>query len=170
MKKITLITLILVGAWHEKFEKLILLKLAGKVSSHLNILSIMKKKMQNCLSFRSNSRILCLCYLLQGCERTFHKKRENLSKTRKRMWNWGKKAKYGLKIKEKAEIVAHRKFWKKKKKSAEKRNSHTPVIVLNYLVWWPHFLSNFQATFLLIFPKVFWIFTPNFTTKSEKYT
>ena len=31
-------------------------------------------------------------------------------------------------------------------------------------------LSNFLATFLLISPKIFEIFTPNFTTKkSEKY-
>ncbi len=51
------------GAWHEYFEKLILLKLADKVSVHLNISSTMRK-MQSCLSFRSNRRKLCLCYLL----------------------------------------------------------------------------------------------------------
>ncbi len=50
-------------AWHEKFEKLILLRLAEKVSFHLNISSKMKK-LQTCISSRINKRKLCLCYLL----------------------------------------------------------------------------------------------------------
>ncbi len=51
------------GAWHEYFEKLILLKLADKVRVHLNISSTMRK-LQSCVSFRSNKRKLCLCYSL----------------------------------------------------------------------------------------------------------
>ena len=39
-------------------EKLILLKLADKVSVHLNISSTMRK-LQSCVSFRSNRRKLC---------------------------------------------------------------------------------------------------------------
>ena len=39
----------------------------------------------------------------------------------------GKNAKNRLKIKEKAEILAQENF-QKKRKSAEKRNSHTPVL------------------------------------------
>ncbi len=35
-------------------------------------------------------------------------KRGNWQKQEKPMWNWGKKAKYGLKIKEKTVILAHR--------------------------------------------------------------
>ncbi len=55
------------GAWHENFEKLILLKLADKVSFHWNIPSTMKKKkkkkkVETCILFRSNRRKLCLCY------------------------------------------------------------------------------------------------------------
>ena len=50
-------------AWHENFEKLFLLKLVDKVSFHLNISSTIKT-LQTCISFRSNRRKLCLCYLL----------------------------------------------------------------------------------------------------------
>ncbi len=51
------------GAWHENFEKLILLKLPDQVSFHLNISSTMKK-LQTYISFRINRRKLFLCYLL----------------------------------------------------------------------------------------------------------
>ena len=80
------------GAWHENFEKLLLLKLVDKVSFHLNISPTMEK-MQTCISFGS-------------------------------------------------------------------------IYLLFYLVWWPRFI--FQATFLLIFPKLFGIFTLKFTTKVRK--
>ena len=49
---------------HENFEKLIFLKLADKVRFHLNISFTMKTKLQTCISFRSNRRKMCLCYLL----------------------------------------------------------------------------------------------------------
>ncbi len=41
------------GAWHEHLEILILLKLVDKVSFHLHVSST-KKKLQTCISFRSN--------------------------------------------------------------------------------------------------------------------
>ena len=50
---------------NENFEKLILLKLADKVSFHVNISSTMKKNPQNtCISFGSKRRKMSLCYLL----------------------------------------------------------------------------------------------------------
>ena len=51
------------GACHDSFQKLILLKLADKISFHLNISSKMKK-LQTRISFGSNRRKWCLCYLL----------------------------------------------------------------------------------------------------------
>ncbi len=59
---------IIKGAWHENFEKLILVKLVDKVSFHLNITSTVKR-LQTCILFISNSRncayvIYCLNYLV----------------------------------------------------------------------------------------------------------
>ncbi len=45
------------------FEKVMLLKLTDKVSFHLNISSTMQN-LQTRISFRSNRRKMCLCYLL----------------------------------------------------------------------------------------------------------
>ncbi len=95
---VTLVTL--KGAWHENFEKLILLKLPDNVSFHLNISATMKK-LQTCISIRSNKRKMCLCYLL---------------------------------------------------------------FIFSVVTTF----SNFQATFPLISPKVFGIFTLNCTTKVWK--
>ncbi len=41
-------------------------------------------------------------------------------------------------------------------------------IVICFIVCWPRFLLNLQATFPLISPKVFGILTPNFTTNVRK--
>ncbi len=49
------------GAWHENFEKLILLKLADMVSLHLNIPSTIKK-LQTCISFRRGENFAYVIY------------------------------------------------------------------------------------------------------------
>ncbi len=52
------------GAWHENLKKLVLLKLADKVSFDLNISSSLKK-LQTCISFRSNMKNCAYkCHLL----------------------------------------------------------------------------------------------------------
>ncbi len=51
------------GAWHEYFEKLIMLKLAEKVSVHLKYLIHNEKTAKLCL-FESNRRKMCWCSLL----------------------------------------------------------------------------------------------------------
>ena len=60
------------------------------------------------------------------CERTFHKKGGNSTKPGQTMWNLGKKAKHGLKIKEKAEILAHGYF--EKRGNQLKRGTLTPLL------------------------------------------
>ena len=51
------------GAWHENFEKLILLKLADKVSFHLNISSTVKK-IETCIWFRIGENCAYLLFYL----------------------------------------------------------------------------------------------------------
>ncbi len=49
----------------KSLKKIILLKLADEVSFDLNIsLTVKKQTLQSCISFRSNRRKFCLCYLL----------------------------------------------------------------------------------------------------------
>ena len=77
--------------------------------------------------------IMCNILLFKEFEHTgvwedISQKEEIWQKRGKTAWNWGKKAKYGLKIKEKAEILAYGNF--EKRGNQLKRGTLTPLDII----------------------------------------